>query len=295
MLPMTVIRLSSANSYVDIAPQRGALITQLHLNKIGPIFCEPDVTTSPASIWPSGGLPFMFPFAGRVQHKGELYKYAINDTAYSMPLHGFSWSESWETSAINLDEARFELRSSESSRVIFPFDFLISMTVKITSESLLINVLIANQSANSSQSPSQMPVAIGWHPYFNIKTMSHLRLEGSKAIRVTDRGMAGASTSLSSLAGPPPWKLPNDHFRSLIIGDLTESRAIFQGRDGSLLILEAQPSHLFNYFVTWTNEPAKFLCVEPWMSQPDAVASPTGCRWLHPGETLEAKLAISVG
>lgn len=292
---MTVIRLSSANSYVDIAPQRGALITQLNLHKIGPIFCEPDITASPASIWPSGGLPFMFPFAGRVQHKGELYKYALIDTVYSMPLHGFSWSESWETSSKKLDEARFELRSNTSSRVIFPFDFLISMNVKITPESLLIDVLIANQTVNSSQSPKQMPVAIGWHPYFNIKTMSHLTLEGNTAIQVTDRGMAGTSTSLNSLAGPPPWKLPNDSFRSLIIGDLATSQARLQAHDGRSLLIETKPSHLFNYFVTWTNEPTKFLCVEPWMSQPDAVASPTGCQWLHPGESLEAKLAISVG
>ena len=292
---MAVIRLSSGGSYVDIAPQRGALITQLNLHKIGPVFCEPDLSASAALNWPAGGLPLMFPFAGRVQHKGELYKYALNDSVYSMPLHGFSWSENWETSAKSLDEAKFELRSNKSTRVIFPFDFLISMHVKITPNRLLINVMITNQTANSGPSPDQMPVALGWHPYFNIKTMSHFTLEGNTAIQVTDRGMAGTSTSLSSLAGPPPWKLPNEHFRSLIIGELTECCATFHGVDGSSLILEAQPAHLFNYFVTWTNEPTKFLCVEPWMSQPDAVASATGCKWLPPGESLEAKLAISVG
>lgn len=289
---MDIIKLQSGPAIAEIIPQRGALISKLELQDASDILWIPKDFDARSKDWPGGGLPFLFPFAGRVQHQGELYKYGLGENVYSMPIHGFSWSAKWDVLDRLLDRARLQMNSTPETKTIYPFDFSIIMDITLSPRSLQVAVEIRNQSM-SSKHGEKMPVAIGWHPYFSIRQRpTRLELASKAVYPVTVQGMAGEPLDAATHLGTGPWPLPKTELNSLILGRPTENGAKLLSPDMQLSI-EVTPTDLFNYFVTWTNQPSEFLCVEPWMAQPNAVAAPTGCRWLASQESLSAGLTIT--
>ncbi len=290
---MTIITLQSGPSFAEILPARGAIISKLRFEDGDDVLWLSKEFDPKAAVWPSGGLPFLFPFAGRVQHQGELYKYAVAGHVFSMPLHGFSWASPWALISSTKNSATLKLASSDRTKALYPFEFELEMVVTLDETSLIVQVRITHQQFSKNTTMSHMPVAVGWHPYFALPDASGKLTIGAKtAFPVTSNGMAGQPNSVQSYLGKMPWALPKSELQSLILGDLEQNSAEIQ-RTRDTVLLKATPSDLMNYVVTWTNEPQSFICVEPWMSKPDAVAEPTGCRWLAPGETLSVHLAIS--
>ena len=289
------IKLASKGASATILPHRGALVSSLRLGQLAQeIFWLPQGFDDTASSWPGGGLPFLFPFAGRVWHQGELYRYKVGDRVYHMPLHGFSWATKWSVAEQHLDRAVLELRDDENSHAIFPFKFLIRLTISLSPSALKADVQIRHV-APISDAPD-MPVALGWHPYFRRSAgPDQLVIPGRVIHPVTAQGGAGKPIPVDSALGPAPWALPHDVLKSLIISDLERPEARMRlGDRATTVTVTAGPGETMRHMVTWTNEPEAFHCVEPWMSLPDAVATPTGCRWLQGGETLNVWVQISL-
>lgn len=290
---MDVITLHCGQASATILPQRGALISELTLTGVGSVFWMPKTFDVNSTNWPGGGLPFLFPFAGRVQQAGQMHFYKLADEIFPMPLHGFSWSSKWDVVDVQSASVRLQLQSSLESRKLYPFDFLIIMDVTLKETCILIDVEMKNLDSQSNNSRQKMPVAVGWHPYFNLmKSPAKLIIDAKKVHPVTKDGMAGNPIDSLVHLGEGPWPLPKAELQSLILGSLGQPRAHLL-RSSHSITVDCAPSALFNYFVTWSNEPQEFICIEPWMSQPNAVASPTGCRWLAGGEGLKAHLTIS--
>lgn len=290
---MDVIKLHSGTASASILPRRGALISELTLTDAGSVLWMPETFEVNSNDWPGGGLPFLFPFAGRVQQAGRMYFYKLADKIFPMPLHGFSWSSAWDVLDVQSESARLQLKTNSESRQLYPFDFLIVMDVTLKATCLLIDVEIKNLNSKSHHDQHKMPVAVGWHPYFNlIDSPTKLKMDAKKIYPVTKDGMAGSPIDAIDYLGEGPWSLPKTELQSLILGSLSERRADLLRSSNSIRV-ECAPPDLFNYFVTWSNEPKQFICVEPWMSQPNAIVSPTGCRWLAAGEGLKAHLTIS--
>jgi glucose-6-phosphate 1-epimerase len=290
---MDIIKLQSGPAIAEIMPQRGALISKLHLADDADVLWMPKDFDARSKDWPGGGLPFLFPFAGRVQHQGELYKYGLGGKVYPMPIHGFSWSTEWDVLERLRDRTRLQMRSTPETRTIYPFDFSIIMEITLSAKSLQISVEIRHQSPSSKHGEQKMPVAMGWHPYFSIRQHpTRLELKSKTVYPVTEEGMAGKPLDAATHLGAGPWPLPKTELSSLILGQPAENSAKLLSPNTQLSI-KASPTDLFNYFVTWTNQPSEFLCVEPWMAQPNAVAAPTGCRWLASQESLFAGLTIT--
>jgi galactose mutarotase-like enzyme len=290
---MSTIKLQSGPSFAEILPSRGALISKLRFADGDDVLWLPKNFDPTASSWPGGGLPFLFPFAGRVRHQGELYKYAVEGHVFSMPLHGFSWASHWTLISSTKNSATLKLASSELTKANYPYEFELKMTMTLDETSLLVVVHITHQQFSKKTTMSHMPVAVGWHPYFALlEQTGRLTIPAKTAFAVTQEGMAGPSMPVEGHLGKMPWVLPKSELQSLILGDLDQSFAeIKRARD--TVLLKTTPTDVMKYVVTWTNEPQSFICVEPWMSKPDAVAHPTGCRWLAPGESLSVQLAIS--
>ena len=301
---MTNILLSSAGAQATILPQRGALISSLRLGgQNHDVFWLPQGFDATASSWPGGGLPFLFPFAGRVWHQGELYRYKVGQRVYHMPLHGFSWATTWSVVEIHRDHATLELCDDENSQGIFPFKFLVRMNVALHPTALKMNVQITHKGP-LADAPT-MPVAIGWHPYLSLSAGSHQLAVPARVIHpVTAQGGAGKPLAAQNTLGPGPWSLPHEQLKSLIFSELERPEAQFTLSGGSqnpkdpnhrpTITISAGHPNTMRHIVTWTNEPDSFHCVEPWMSLPDAVATPTGCQWLRAGESMEAWLQISL-
>ena len=296
---MTQIVLKSGNARAVIFPERGALVASLKLTSAKHAASEllwlPPGFDPGSSAWPGGGLPFLFPFAGRVWHKGELYKYGIKDAVYSMPLHGFSWATSWSVKAVSETQATLELQSNDTTLGLYPFHFKITMTITLEPSSLKSEITILHIKPHSAEN-AEMPVAIGWHPYFALGSSSQtLSIPAETVIAVTPQGGAGKPMPASEFLGDAPWTLPKKELQSLILSNLRANEPVsLTSAAGSELRLTSGPPEVMKHVVTWTNEPTEFHCVEPWMSLPDAVSMPSGCQWLKAGSSLQAWLKITV-
>jgi aldose 1-epimerase len=291
---VTPLLLKTKASRATVLPQRGGLVSSLYLGSANrDLLWLPQNFDETASSWPGGGLPLLFPFAGRVWHQGELYRYKVGESVYPMPLHGFSWAAKWSVVEHSSDRAVLELRDDENSRGIFPFKFLLRLTITLSENDLTSAVHVTNQ--RPLMDADAMPVALGWHPYLRLTSgLSELSIPAGVIHPVTGQGGAGKPESTLTALGPSPWTLPHERLQSLILSDLERSTAMLNhGPDIQAVEIASGPTDIMRHMVTWTNEPKSFHCVEPWMSLPDAVATPTGCRWLKPGETLDAWIKIS--
>lgn len=292
---MSIITLESGLAQATILPERGALITDLKLlDRTGKqrnvLWLPESFTTSSLDTWPGGGLPFLFPFAGRVWHAGEVLKYSVAGNVFDMPLHGFAWARCWTGSSKSPHVARLALKSDQQSKGVYPFDFELIMTVTLSHHALNINLEL-HYTTNPAKTREKMPVAIGWHPYLSVAGALKAQIHADTAYPVTAVGNAGNPQSASEMLGPSPWVLPNSNLSSLILGDLTPESSRLDFATHSINI-SAGPDDVMQHVVTWSNQPSEFLCIEPWMSLPDAVARPTGCRWLKPGESLSAWISL---
>lgn len=293
---MQEITLKSRTSSVTTLPHRGGLITSLRLVGHEKILWLPENFDPSSSAWPGGGLPFLFPFAGRVQNQGELYKYALDEKIYPMPIHGFSWATAWTAKSISKNCVTLSLQSDDTSKNIYPFNFDIQMIITLSASKLNVDVTVSHIKNSQKPRHAKMPVALGWHPYFALHGSSNIvQIPAQTVFPVTAQGLAGKPMPASQFLGSQPLSLSNEKLQSLILSDLSSNGCDLRSGSSESLTIEAGPGDLMKHIVTWTNEPGIFHCIEPWMSRPDAVATPTGCRWLDPGESLKAWLQISVG
>lgn len=285
------ILLTSGPSNCEILPDRGALVTKLRLGDTEILWMPNDFSPEQSS-WPGGGLPICFPFAGRVWASGNLYHYNLKGTTYPMPLHGFAFASSFQQSTLEKNSATLVLVDSPGSRQLYPFAFSLSLLFTLEETALVVKATIKN----SSQTTDDMPVALGWHPYFNLEKSDVATLSASSRQYhvVTPVGAAGKRSETSQL-GPKPWSIHQPLFNSLILTDLESAKASLTAEKQPRPIhLESGPKGRFPHLVLWSNQLNQFYCVEPWMSLPDAVATHSGCHWLKPGDSLDCWMKISV-
>lgn len=287
------IQLMTAQSSCTILAERGGLVSSLVI-KGREILWMPSDFSHEDSSWPGGGIPLCFPFAGRVWHKGQLYQYGLNDTAYTMPLHGFAYGERWKKISASKTQAVIELQDTERSRSIFPFAFQVQLSFTLNEQQLRVEFLIKH--IKPMTAALKMPLALGFHPYFKVPFGKDLALDldAKKYYPVTPTGTAG-KVALTEDLGPRPWSTKAPLLNSLILSDLQSSSAALKTNHTSDDIkINFGPETVFHHIVVWTNRPEEFYCVEPWMSLPDAVAIPSGTKWLASGEEASGYLEISL-
>lgn len=289
---MNEISLKTPSNECTILPARGGLVSSLKFKGQEYLWMPEDFSTAQSS-WPGGGIPLCFPFAGRVWHQGQLYQYGLGDNAFSMPLHGFSFGETWRLVVLDSSTCTLELKESEGSKTLYPFAFNITLTITLTSNSLRYAFRIRH--CESLGPFDKMPVALGFHPYFKLTAADHTSLETSakKYYPVTPSGAAGKVSSCDDLGGRP-WSIKAPLLNSLIFSELTDGSARLHLETKKSLKIAFGPETVFQHLVVWTNRPQEFYCVEPWMSLPDAVATPSGCHWLKQGEELSGFFEINL-
>lgn len=285
------ITLQNSKTSCVIHPDRGALVSSLKIAGRELLWMPPDFSEESSS-WPGGGLPLCFPFAGRVWHNGVLYQYDLNGKLHHMPLHGFSFASKWSVSQQSADTLILSLQDNDASRVLYPFSFHTQLTLKLTETGLRTDIRVTHN--NSSSKNEDMPIAIGWHPYFRVQAPSDETLEvpADSYYVVTPEGRAGKLAPTTEL-GASPLSIAHPLLKSLILTHLKANDAVLHNkREAAKIQLKFGPQNTYQHVVLWTNRSDEFYCVEPWMSLPDAVATKTGCRWLKPGDSLDAWFSI---
>jgi len=212
-----------------------------------------------ATFW-TGRSPVLFPIVGKAPDN----RLSIDGTGYDMGQHGFARRSEFELADASTSACRFELAASETSRKVYPFEFLLALTHSVDGHRLTVTAEVENRDTRF------MPFGLGFHPAF----LWPLPGAGDVPHMVTlDNGAEPLLTRLEDGLVTDD-KLPSP-FRK---GSLTLAHSLFEADAmifaegaGTGLTYKAQngPSLKFSFdnlpnVALWQKVGAPFLCVEPW-------------------------------
>jgi len=154
------ISLAAGETVVEVVPERGAIVSRLSVRGREVLYLD-RATLDDASKNVRGGVPVLFPFAGRLPED----RFAPAGT--TMKQHGFGRNLPWAVAdapapapAAARDEVTLELAASDVTRAQFPYEFRFHYRICAKPRGVLLELAAHNLG------DVPMPMAPGWHPYF---------------------------------------------------------------------------------------------------------------------------------
>jgi galactose mutarotase-like enzyme len=270
----TTARSEQARAAFD---HRGTIseLTLVHPN-LGPmsLLQKPD-----ASPWPNGGMPLLFPFAGRVYQDGRQGYYTLDGSVWPMPIHGFAYAQRWLPRAVAPDRAAFTLLSSPDTHELFPRDFELTLELSLTPQRLTTAVTV-----RPALSTVSLPCALGWHPYFRVPLHAGeqpsdyvVESDAAHALSVTPEGLAG-----ERLTAPRDGCYPITQWQNNILTKLQRREVTLRGPRHAIQISWSDETPV-SAIVLWAKP--GFFCVEPWFALPDAIHTHQGLQTVDSSQT----------
>ncbi|MBP1045783.1 aldose 1-epimerase family protein [Enterococcus sp. BWM-S5] len=102
--------------------------------------------------------PVLFPFVGRLKEG----RYSYQGKTYPMGQHGFARDQVFEVIEKGDEMISLSLKSSETTRKIYPFDFELVLTYKLEESAIIVGYQVINSGKE------ELLFSIGGHPAFNI-------------------------------------------------------------------------------------------------------------------------------
>ena len=289
--------LQNGQASLTLLPERGGLLRKLTLTAprgepVDILWAATDLDAT-GSGWPMGGMPLLFPFAGRVFHEGQPLRYALGGEVRNMPLHGFAYGLPWEVTQQSPTSVSCFLTDSAATHTLYPFAFAVETTFTLGADTLEAQVKITSRGP-LADGVTGMPIAPGWHPFFRMPLRPLSRLEecviatsAQHKVRVTQQGAPGKSAPFPEDAAEKEPRLSNSLFHNLILAHHTTPHIAIQDRDSKLTVEVAwSPEDAMRYVVLWSREGEGFQCVEPWMSLPDPLAAGHSVTWLEKDQSF---------
>lgn len=206
------------------------------------------------SVW-SGHSPILFPITGRLLSDSYIY----NDTTYYLQKHGFARKSAFAIYSEDDDHATFTLSSTEDTKRVYPFDFLLTADYRLNGKTLTVTNTVNNMGS------ADMYFSFGAHPAFNIEIGD--RVEFSE----TETFIAHLFNELSLIDGT---KLLAENTNSITItenifdGDAiffenlkSTSATVVSKKDGALLKMTYGKAPFLGL---WAKPGAPYVCIEPW-------------------------------
>ncbi len=256
---------TSTGDSLRIVPERGGLIAGWTCNGQEMLYFDQDRFSNPQKSV-RGGIPVLFPICGSLPD--DLLP--LSTGKFVMKQHGFARDLPWQISELE-DQTGIllSLKDTPETKSIFPFSFLLEMTVQTTFQALNINININNKSNFS------MPYSFGLHPYFRVQSLAKTSFKGMPENCFDHIHMIDSKTSdhLSQLSkGVDLLINPVDTFPSLLDDEA-----------GSCLkLVHHAPMDLV---VVWTDPPRPMVCFEVWTSPRNSMITGERRFVLTPGET----------
>ena len=290
------IEITHGTARCRINPARGGLITSWMLPSGGqPSEIVWSSDTPPTSGWPDGGIPLMFPFAGRVWDQGEVGFYRTTAGRFPMDMHGFLYDQKLTAEILGASKVRLTGAATAQTKAKYPWNWELEVIAELLSASSL-QLSLHVRHVGAAESP--MPIALGVHPFWQSSTETSIHPDRTPAFRSAamsfqqvENGRAGKEEMISP---PEPIPLTDPRLRSGIFSKLTRNYLEFDLPDNRRLISEWSEASGIQHVVLWSNTDAGYFCPEPWMGLPDAVHAKTGCRWLKSGEAHTCQFTFSV-
>ncbi|MBI4852316.1 MAG: aldose epimerase [Acidobacteria bacterium] len=264
---------------LEIVPERGAIISRFEIAG-QEIFYLDRETLNDSSKNVRGGNPVLFPICGPL--KGGNCE--INGNTYSMKQHGFARNLAWEVVAAQVEEHQasisLELKTSDITLAQYPFEFLVRLTYKITSNALIIEQRYQNLSKE------KMPFYAGFHPYFTASEKSAVQLYVQAD--EYDNFLTGKNESVKKVINFDEAPEVNGAFHNV-----KESRVKFSNFGlGKAIEITFEPP--YRHVVIWGLKDKPFICVEPWMGLNNSLNTGESVVYLDAGSSLETLVAFNI-
>jgi galactose mutarotase-like enzyme len=224
-----------------------------------------------ATFW-TGRSPILFPIVGTAPDN----RIGVDGESYEMAQHGFARRAEFTLASSEPTACRFELAASEATRMVYPFDFLLSVEHAVEGRRLTVTAEVENRDSRP------MPFGLGFHPAF-LWPLPGAASDAPHAITL-DNGAEPLLTRLEDgLVAEGKLPSPFHKGRLTLAHNLFEADAmIFAEGAGKGLAYAAEggPALKFSFdnlpnVALWQKVGAPFLCVEPWHgTAAEAGASP---------------------
>ncbi|MEQ9304246.1 MAG: aldose 1-epimerase family protein [Marinoscillum sp.] len=206
--------------------------------------------------------PVLFPFVGKL--KKDRFQY--NGGVYEMGQHGFARDYEFELSEHNGDSISFQLKSSEQTLKIYPFQFSLSITYLLVGSAIKVTYAVYNAGK------SEMYFSIGGHPAFNCPMTSQeqrsdywLEFDQSESLEthLLDGGLFSGETEPIRL-NDKKLKISDELFDkdALVFKSLKSQSVDLVSPSKKWLTFRFEG---FPYLGVWSKNPeSTFVCIEPW-------------------------------
>ena len=231
------------------------------------------------------GIPFLGPWANRLDEQafyanGTKYAFdmALGNVRGAIPIHGFLTTNThWQVVEVKADAnaawatSRLEFFRQPAWMKQWPFAHTIEITHRLQDGALEVRTKILNQSDEA------MPIAIGFHPYFQLADSP--RDQWTVAVAARTHWLLTPEKIPSGETEPIERFLPNASAAPLasynlddVFGDLVRDA---QGRATTTIAGASQRLDIVvgpNYraVVVWSPKGSSFVCVEPMAGITDA-------------------------
>jgi galactose mutarotase-like enzyme len=265
---LLVLADEQAESRVELAPARGALVTSFSVGGRELLYLDRATLADPSKNV-RGGNPVLFPSPGRLT--GDAFM--INGRAGALKQHGFARALPWRPGAVEDTKnasVTLTLSSSELTRAQYPFDFVFELRFSLRGTCLTLGLRVHN--------PGEVPLpfAVGFHPYFAIADKARARID-TRATRIFDN----VTKSLAPFHG---FDLTAPELDVYLL-DHGSCASALRFADGTRIDVRASAE--FTRWVVWTVAGKDYVCLEPWSAPPDALNTGEGLLQLAPGAVHE--------
>src|SRR5436190_5629124 len=267
----------TAGIVVSVNPSAGNIATSMKVNGHEFLWWMPGQMS---------GIPFVGPWANRLDEQafwanGKRYPFdmALGNIRGAIPIHGFlTLTDKWKIVEARADKSsawvtsRLEFFREPSWMKQWPFAHTIEMTYRLQNGVLEVATSITNQSAEP------MPIAIGFHPYFQLSdsprdewtisvgAKTHWKLAANKV-------PTGETEPIQSVFSDPHAAPLRDLDLDDVFGDLerdARGRATLTAA-GKTQRLEVAFGPNYRAAVVWAPKGRPFICFEPMAGITDAM------------------------
>lgn len=219
------------------------------------------------AVW-AGRAPVLFPIVGGL--RDDVFYYC--GKPYHLPKHGFARTSDFTVETLREDSAVFLLRSNESTKQSYPFDFAFRVGFRLCENRLAIEYRVDNTDDKEiyfSFGAHEAYACAGGIEGYQLEfpapeTLSRLMVDGNllngKAVPVMENSRI--------------LPLKNRYFEddALIFKAINSKQVTLTGFPGARRVTVDYPG--FSQLLVWTKPGAEYICIEPWDGIPDSV----GCK-----------------
>lgn len=228
-----------------ILPEKGATVVSFQYRETEFLYRDDENLNSAER--PRCGIPFLFPIFGRLKNS----TYIWDNHAYSMEIHGFGHTSSWQVRSYENDFLSLVLEADTHTLAQYPFQFRVTLDFIVNQGKLTIRQTFENLGN------TPMPYNYGFHPYFLTAKPEDIRVE-STADTLFDFAVGAKPFGHGEVTVAVPQGAPESGAALMGVRGPT---VLHNDKAGTKLTMEFDSS--FHTHVLWTQAGKQFLCVEP--------------------------------